>query len=110
MFFNKLSRSKKAAYAVPLTVFFIFFNVVLFLIIGAFGSDSMNDGAVGSGGGGYAEFEGSTNDDLSMTNGEGWLSGFKVQFFGLPGWVQLLLTVFEISIFSLAVYALIRGI
>jgi len=76
-------------------------------MISAFGQDGET---IGSGGGTYGEFTGNTSADLSVSDGEGWLGGFVVQFFDMPWWVIILISVFEISVASLCIYGLVRGI
>lgn len=98
------------AKAMPLAIGFIMINVLLGIMVTAFANDPLNTESVGKAGAINSEITTSTDDDLSITTADGWLSKFTTQLFGLPWWLQTMFYTFEVAGLLLIVYALIRGI
>lgn len=96
--------------AIPLAIFYIFFNVLLGILVTAFGSDPMVADSVGSGGASSYQVGATTDEDLSTVEAGGWVRGLRVTLFDLPWWLQTLFWTFEVGVLALIIYALVRGI
>lgn len=87
----------------------IFFNLILIIMIAAFGQDSISIGSYSTG---SINIDGntSTNDDISLSKGTGFIDSFRTGITGLPWWLNLVFVVVEFSFLGLIIYALIRGL
>jgi hypothetical protein len=86
---------------------YIFFNVILFIIISAFGQDSVT---IGTASGSTVSLNSSTSEDTTTVKATGWLSGFVTQINNFPWWFNTLFAMLEISFLALLIYGLIRGL
>jgi hypothetical protein len=86
----------------------IFFNMIIIIMIYAFGNDSVTIGTYSSSSVNIDDNT-STTTDLSIAHATGFISSFRAGISGLPWWLNLLLGMIDISFLALIIYALIRG-
>ena len=94
-----------------LMLVYILFNVLLAIVIIAFGSAGVNIGDAGSQ---YSSNDYSTGTYNSSTTTSGavatFTQGWSNTLGGLPWWAQMLFVTFELTLFSLGVIGIVRGI
>ena len=105
-----LFKGRKARVAIPLTLGFILFNIILSFIIISFGMDSTTPYDPGTTGSSTLNINSTSDDDVSTTRASGWMSGFRNTLSGLPWWLNTIFIFIEVGVLGLCVYALIRGL
>lgn len=102
-----LFSGRRSQVAISMALFYVMFNVLLFIIISAFGQDGI---VVGKSGGTSLNINTSSTEDVSSVKATSWLSGFGNSITGMPWWLSLIFVLFETGGLALTIYALIRGI
>ena len=90
--------------ALTYAVAFIFFNVLLFILISAYGLEGVDIGTSGTNALNY-----DTNNTQMTASAPSVLSGFYTTISDLPWWLDVLLVTFEVSMGGLILYGLVRG-
>lgn len=102
-----LFKGRRSQMAISMAIFFVLFNVLLFIIISSFGMEGID---VGTSGGTSLSINSSTGADVTSAHATSWLGGFSNSLSNMPWWVNLFLVLFETGGLALTIYALIRGI
>ena len=101
---------KKANMGGILLITVILFNIIMYIVIWGANADP-NFASVGSGSTDYSAVNGSTNDDISITQATHWYDGFKVSVFIADlWWINIFYVTFQALLIGVALYMLIRGI
>jgi hypothetical protein len=93
-----------------MTVAFIFFNVLLFIIISALGQDGYNVGTPASSVNIGVDENITESTTISYGESKGWFSGFVNTLYNLPWWINTLFVVGEFSVLTIIILAWLRGL